>query len=258
MYFLFIKPNAFHWLIDQIFRGTVKRGKGNSENSIYISPLKWIDKKSFSFVLIYIYIYIYILINTERELLSFMRPDLDQLITLSLIICTMHYSFMHFEWYTQTYNVGNLESELRGSEFEFSRGPSCQWVWVGGVWTGRDLNWGWGLNRKGPEMGGVWVWSVWIVRGLSWGCSESPRSLICPGVWILRVWIGRGLNYEGLNQKGLELGVVWIGRGLKLIIRGLNAGVWIGRGLTSEGLNQEGSELGAVRIGRGLSWEGLS
>ena len=23
MYFLFIKPNAFHWLIDQIFRGTV-------------------------------------------------------------------------------------------------------------------------------------------------------------------------------------------------------------------------------------------
>ena len=34
MYFLFIKPNAFHWLIDQIFRGTVKRGKGNSENSL--------------------------------------------------------------------------------------------------------------------------------------------------------------------------------------------------------------------------------
>ena len=41
MYFLFIKPNAFHWLIDQIFRGTVKRGKGKSEKNaeIFTFPL---------------------------------------------------------------------------------------------------------------------------------------------------------------------------------------------------------------------------
>ena len=35
MYFLFTKPNAFHWLIDQIFRLTVKHGKGKSENSFW-------------------------------------------------------------------------------------------------------------------------------------------------------------------------------------------------------------------------------
>ena len=55
--------NATFWKINrESYHSVIWSSISFLEKFFYISPLKWIDKNSFSFVLIYIYLYIYLYI----------------------------------------------------------------------------------------------------------------------------------------------------------------------------------------------------